>query len=193
MQTRIESVTTEDHVSKVASNPAPTTASGYSFSRAQGKCSICGSAIVQGDKFFAAVRESATGLERLDISADCWANFDRANLLAFWQATMPSATAKKKTFVDDTLLCDLFERLGDASATEGNPAKLNFRFVLGLILMRKRLLIYESTRTTSAGEIWAVRLKGREQIIDLLNPKLDDQQIAEVSGQLGEILAGEIE
>jgi hypothetical protein len=192
MRTRVEN-SKEVFVSKVASTPVPTTTSGYSLGRPQGKCSICNRDIAPGDKFFAAVREAPVGLERLDISADCWAAFDRASLLAFWQTTMPAANAKKKTFVDDALLCDLFDRLGDASTTEGNPAKLNFRFVLGLILMRKRLLIYESTRTTGSDEIWAVRLKGREQTIDLVNPRLDDQQIAEVSGQLGEILTGELE
>ena len=63
---------------------------------------------------------------------------------------MPSPQqTKKKLFVDDQVLCELFERL--ASATEA--AKLNFRFVLGLILMRKRMIVYESTRITGEGSV----------------------------------------
>ena len=69
-----------------------------------------------------------------------WAQFDKSNLLAFWQTVMPASEEKKKVFVDDEVLCTLFERL--AETTE--PSKVNFRFVLGLILMRKRLVIYES-------------------------------------------------
>lgn len=170
--------------------PAPATPSaGYSLARPLGKCSVCQSIIAPGEKFFAAVRETPIGFERLDISGDCWEKFDKPSLLAFWQATMPAATAAKpKLFVDDTVLCDLFERLSDAS----EPSKINFRFVLGLILMRKRLIAYESTHLESGQEFWSVRMKGRDQLIDLINPKLDEEQVAQVSAQLGQILSGEM-
>jgi hypothetical protein len=101
---------------------------------------------------------------------------------------MPLVEHKKKLFVDDEVLAQLFERL--AETTE--PAKLNFRFVLGLILMRKRLLVYESTRNDGSKEIWQVRLKGTETILDLLNPRLEEAQVMEVSNQLGEILSEEL-
>jgi hypothetical protein len=34
-------------------------------------------------------------------------------------------------------------------------------------------------------------MKGSDAIIDLLNPRLDEQQIAEVSAQLSSVLSGE--
>jgi hypothetical protein len=98
----------------------------------------------------AALRETATGFERLDVSMAQWPNFDRTDIIGFWQTVMPQAEQKKKLFVDDQLLCELFERL----ATTTEPAKLNFRFVLGLILMRKRMIIYETTRIEDGREIW---------------------------------------
>lgn len=161
---------------------------GYSVARAQGKCHVSGKAINPGDKFMAAVRETPLGLERLDIAPEYWDAFDKKDLLGYWHATMPEPTAKKQVFVDDAVLCELFERLAEAS----EPAKLNFRFVLGLILMRKRMLVYETTHVENEKEIWTVRLKGKDEKLDLLNPKLDEQQVAEVSTQLGEILNGEV-
>jgi hypothetical protein len=86
------------------------------------------------------------------------------------------------------VLCEIFERL--AETTE--PAKLNFRFVLGLILMRKRMIVYEDTRTEEGREIWRVRFRGRDDKLDLVNPKLDEQQVMEVSQQLSEILNEEL-
>ena len=71
------------------------------------------------------------------------------------------------------------------------PGKVNFRFVLGLVLMRKRLLTYELSHATGGQEYWRVRLKGRESSIDLVNPRLDEQQVAQVSEQLGQILSGD--
>ena len=136
----------------------------------------------------AALRETPTAMERLDVCPACWAGFDKSGLLGFWQTTMPEPTAKKPIFVDDDVLCDLFERLGDVA----EPAKLDFRFVLGLILMRKRRIAYESTRVQDQREIWSVRFKGREDLLDLVNPRLSEQQVAQVSTQLGEILNGDL-
>jgi len=168
--------------------PAPASKSGYDVPRPSGKCAVCGADIVPGDKFVAAIRETPTGFERLDINTDCWQNFDRANLLGFWQTTMPSAEEKKKLFVDDQVLCELFERLADVT----EPAKVNFRFVLGLILMRKRLIVYETTRHDDGKDVWVVRMKGKDQRLALTDPKLNEQEMTEVSQQLGQILNEEL-
>jgi hypothetical protein len=137
----------------------------------------------------AALRETPTGFERLDVCLKDWPDFDKANLIGFWKTTMPLVEQKKKLFVDDEVLGQLFERLADTT----EPAKLNFRFVLGLILMRKRMIVYENSHTDDAGrEIWQVRFKGKDQMLDLLNPKLDESQIQDVSTQLGEILNEEL-
>jgi hypothetical protein len=187
-------------VSTAAPLPVSTPGAGaYSLARPQGKCSLCGRDIAPGEKFLAVVRDGAAGLERLDLDQACWQSFDRAHSLAFWQAVMPTAAAARpKVFVDDTVLCDLFERLADGQETQSAPqpaaaeqARANFRFVLGLILMRKRLLAYESSRQQGGQEYWTVRLKGRQDLIDLANPKLNEEQVAQVSAQLGQVLNGE--
>ena len=161
---------------------------GYDVPRPLGKCAVCGRDIAAGEKFLAAVRETPEGLERIDVDPDCWPKFDQSNLLGFWQTVMRKAEEKKKVFVDDEVLCTLFERLSDAT----EPAKVNFRFVLGLILMRKRLVIYETTRHDAGRDVWVVRMKGKDERLDLVDPKLNEQQVTEVSQQLGQILNEEL-
>jgi hypothetical protein len=161
---------------------------GYSLAKAQGKCHVCGKETAAGEKLMAAVRDTPAMLERLDICPSCWEGFDRTGLLGFWQTAVPVAAAKKHVFIDDDVLCDLFERLADAA----EPAKLNFRFVLGLILMRKRRIVYESSRLENERELWSVKFRGTEQKLDLLNPRLSEQQMGEVSAQLGEILSADL-
>jgi hypothetical protein len=162
--------------------------SGYDVARPIGKCAVTGEPIVAGDKFMAALRETPQGFERVDVSMNAWPTFDHGGVVAFWQATMPAHEQKKKLFVDDEVLCDLFERLKDTT----EPPKLNFRFVLGLILMRKKMLIYDTSRSEDGKDIWEMHFKGREEKFDLLNPKLDESQMAEVSQQLGQILNEEV-
>jgi len=163
--------------------------SGYEVARPGGKCFVTGNTIEPGTRFMAALRETPQGLQRLDISMQAWPTFDRRDVLAFWQTVMPSPQqTSRKLFVDDQVLCELFERLAGAS----EPAKLNFRFVLGLILMRKRMIIYENSRVENGVEIWKVRFKGREELLDLVNPRLSEQQVMEVSQQLDQILNEEL-
>jgi len=88
----------------------------YDVPRPAGLCAVSGRAIVPGEKFSAAVRETPTGLERIDVSPEAWPGFDKARLLGFWQTVMPQPEQKaKKLFVDDDVLCTLFERLADTS------------------------------------------------------------------------------
>ncbi len=169
-------------------------AGGFDVPRPEGHCAITGRKIEPGEKLFTAIRETAERIERIDVSPEAWEGFDRANVLAFWQTTMPIHEQKKKVFVDDEVLCTLFERLADAS----EPLKVNFRFVLGLILMRKRLVVYEDGMKQGGKdgqggrEVWVVRMKGKDERLILIDPKLDEQGVAEVSQQLGEILNQEM-
>jgi hypothetical protein len=184
----MENIQTTTLQPKQEGNQAPAGKTGYSIAKAEGKCQVCGRAIAAGEKFSAALRETPAALERLDVCAGCWGGFDKAGLLGFWQTTMHPPTAKRQVFIDDDVLCDLFSRLAEAQ----EAAKLNFRFVLGLILMRKRRIVYESTHQDAGKEIWSVRFKGKEELMDLVNPRLDEQQVGEVSSQLGEILNGDL-
>jgi hypothetical protein len=161
---------------------------GYQVARPQGICHITQQTIEPGTRFMAALRETPAGFERVDISMNAWPQFDRKDVIGFWQTVMPKGEQKKKIFVDDQVLCEIFERLAE---TTESP-KLNFRFVLGLILMRKRMIVYEDTRLEDGKEIWQVRFKGRDEKLDLVNPKLDEQQVMEVSQQLSEILNEEV-
>ena len=158
------------------------------MARPMGTCAACGQKIEPESKFMAVLMETSAGFQRTDYCLNCWSTANREPVVAFWQTTMPRPEQKKKLFVDDTVLCELFERLADVR----EPAKVNFRFVLGLILMRKRLVIYETTRREGERETWAVRMKGKQEQLDLVNPRLDEAQMKEVSGQLGEILHQEL-
>lgn len=161
---------------------------GYEIARSLGRCVVCNQAIEPDQKFMAALVETPNGYQRADCSLDCWEKFDRKDVVAFWQTVMRRSEQKKKLFVDDATLCDLLVRLADVT----EPPKVAFRFVLGLILMRKRLLVYESTRKDGDREIWTMRLRGRDDTLELVDPKLDENRMKEVSEQLGQILQQEL-
>lgn len=170
------------------STAAPAKQGQYEIAKPLGKCAVSGDDIAPNSKFMAALKETPTGFERLDISLPAWESFAKSDLVAYWQAVMPEANKVKKLLVDDTVLCELFERLADVE----EPSKVSFRFVLGLILMRKRLLTYETSRHEGGKEIWTVKLKGREKSGEMVDPKLTEDQLGEVTQQIGQILNSEL-
>lgn len=162
---------------------------GYAVSKPLGKCAVTGRQIQPGEKFMAMVKETPSGLERQDFSLEAWEQADKTDALAFWQSLMPQpGVEKKKPFVDDEVLCDLFDRLSETT----EPTKRQFRFVLGLILMRKRLLTYEASEIRNGIEHWQVRLKGRDARLEMENLRLTEEQIQGVSQQLGQIMNEEL-
>jgi len=166
------------------SSSAPTKQAAYDIGKPLGLCSVTQQPIEPDSKFVAVLRETPTGLERLDISLPAWDQFDKTDLLAFWQTVMPQPNKTRKLLVDDTVLCELFERLADVE----EPAKLSFRFVLGLILLRKRLLTYDCTQHDGGRDVWVVKLKGRTDTLKMIDPHLTEDQVGDVSQQLGQIL-----
>jgi hypothetical protein len=54
--------------------------------------------------------------------------------------------------------------------------------------MRKRRLKYDATKMDGDREIWCLRVTGDTEIVDVVNPHLDEDQIEQLSSQIGQIL-----
>ena len=148
-----------------------------------GQCYGTGRKIQYGEEYFGALVETAEGLQRRDFCADYWEK-ERPDAFCHWRTRLPHPDQKKQIFVDDEMLLAFFDRL----ARETEQEKINFRFVLALILMRKRRLKYDSSRMDNDKEIWRLRFAGDKQTVEVINPHLDDEQIEQLSSQIGQIL-----
>ncbi len=146
----------------------------------------------------------ALDMQRLDFCPECWAAGRRPGgataLISFWKTAVPDAGKKRRPVVDDHVLLDLFNTLEGREAA--SDAQL--RFVLALLLMRKKLLKYDGVaqaRTSggdtgaeagamSAPEIWRMLPRQGPPVL-VANPDLSPEQIGEVSEQLSAVLAAE--
>lgn len=203
----------------------------YEIPRTSGVCASSGRELTPGESYYAALVElpegqaeakleaadskdkstealRALGLCRIDVSLEAWAGGYRPDgLFGYWKSTVPLPNEKKKLFVDDAVLMNLLERL--AEATE--PDRLAFRYVLALILMRKKLLRYDGNILREAevdGQTveqtwWKLTPKldlskgplgkwNPEAMLEVLDPKLDETRVEQVMQQLGEILQAEL-
>ena len=90
------------------------------------------------------------------------------------------------------MLLDLFEHL----AASDQPRQRAFRYVLALLLVRRRILVYEGQQSSSEGPVMRVREKRLAAetpapIVDVPDPGLDDETTAAVIEQLGEVIGAD--
>lgn len=85
-------------------------------------------------------------LDRLDFSARAWEGGARApedrKVFATWRTVAHEPGRKADAVISADGLLDLFEQLADAE----EPRRVAFRYVLALLLMRKRQLEYVGSR-----------------------------------------------
>lgn len=148
-----------------------------------GECSGTGRQIEPGEEYFGALVEGEQGLERRDYGVEYWEK-EKPEVFCFWKTKLADPDEKKELFVSDEMLMAFFERL----ASETDQEKLNFRFVLALVLMRKRRLKYDATKMDDGKEIWSLRVVGQKEPVEVANPHLDDEQIELLTSQIGQIL-----
>jgi hypothetical protein len=165
----------------------------YPVARSTGRCASSGNAFAEGDPFVAVLveRDGQPGLERQDFAAQAWEQGARPQpplrMFGFWRGTFTPHETKKQPLLGDAELLDLFEELAAAS----EPKQVTFRYILALLLVRRRVLRVVSTRPgvmmvvpRGAGDA------GREPLA-VMDPGLDDQAIADAIEQLGQVVATE--
>lgn len=167
------------------------TGNNYEIGRRTGVCATTGRPLAPGETYVAALVEKSPeegeGLDRLDYTTQAWESSPRPErLFAFWRAVVSTDQDNKPRFIDDESLLGLFEQLDGAT----DPKRLAFRFVLSLILIRKRLLVHAGARgkTMLVQEkltgIGSVARQASAPMIEVIDPGLDEATIAEVTQQL---------
>ena len=185
------------------------TGTAYETGRPTGVCAATGRPLDVGERFVAVLVEPKAGaggtvgghagLDRLDFSVAAWDDGRRpeGEVFAFWRSVVAAPGARKRQLVDDAALVDLFEQLD--GATEGR--KVAFRYLLALVLVRKRLLHMEGTRTRDGSSVLLVRAKGAAlpperggdgpALIEVVDPGLDARAMKEGTEELSAILLGD--
>ena len=158
----------------------------YEIGKSAGRCFGCQCELPADQPFHSAVFEQSAGFDRRDFCAACWQG-SPAGAFCHFRTRLPAREPRRRLLVDDAILLEFFQRLGEHP---NDPVKRDFRFVLMLILLRKRVLRYDRTLREADGEHWQVRLVRDGTLHRVLNPQLDDERIALLSGELGAVLAG---
>ncbi len=115
----------------------------YEIQRCSRRCAATEREFAPGEEFFSVLIAEGAELRRLDYCTEAWKG-PPENATGWWRSRMPSPTQRQMHWAPNDVMLHLFEEL------ENQPDRADMRFVLALLLVRRRVL-REDDRTKDEG------------------------------------------
>lgn len=150
-------------------------------------CAATGRELTPGERIVSVLTDENGTLVRRDYAPDGWPGPPPA-AVAHWYGKVPAADTPRRPAVNEPLLFDCFDHL--AGQTE--PTKVNFRYVVALLLMRrKRLKFEDAKRAADGGEVLVVRDTRSGKRVEVPDPRLTEAEIESVQNEVFQVLGWE--
>lgn len=150
-------------------------------------CEGCRRSFEPGETIQAYLYEWPEGYQRRDYCATCQPP-DAAFAIGSWKTRRPEPVAKKAPTFDRQGIYRFFEQLEEADT----PEKRQLRFVLALLLWRKKLLKLDRSETGDGVETWHFVVARTDVTHAVTRPELDEEELERLGSQLEALLAGEV-
>jgi hypothetical protein len=147
------------------------------------RCAVTGRELQPGERFFSVLLDEDRQFVRRDYSQEAWQGAP-PGAVSFWTGHVLAATDKQKPRFDDELLEDCFQRLEGQS----EPGRVNFRYVVALLLMRRRRFRFETTVMEDGIEKMMLRCMRTGSKYEVVNPRLSDDEMAQVQDEVFNVL-----
>ena len=115
----------------------------FEIRRCARRCAKTDREFQQGETFYSALVAEGAEVVRYDYCREAWEG-PPPSAIGWWRTELGEATAKKYLAPNDVIL-DFFQQLA------GRPDKDDFRYVLTLLMIRRRIVRLEETETDEQG------------------------------------------
>lgn len=150
------------------------------------RCCVTGRELQPGERYYAVLLEENGKFVRKDFSVEAWHGAPEG-AFSFWMGHLAPPQSKRRQPIDDEMLMECFQRL------EGQlePNRLRFRYVVALLLMRRRRLRLEKTEQDGGQEVLSMRCTRSGARHAVVNPGLTDEELATVQDDVFQALGWE--
>lgn len=162
----------------------------------QAKCELTGDAFEDGQKFYTCIFEDPTDPEsesfiRRDYAVESWEKVrgdDSQAPFSFWKSTYkaPVVTVDKKALADTSA-----EGMLQRFVEEDDPKTENARYILALMLERKKVLVPTDIKETETRKLLFYRYELTGDVVVVADPGLKLDEIEAVQSEVGALLAEE--
>lgn len=150
------------------------------------RCTATGRELRPGERYFSVLLEVNHHLVRQDFSCEAWQG-PPPGTYSFWTGRVPAADEKRRPPIDDELLVECLERLEGQTDQE----KMQFRYVIALLLIRRKRLRLEEVATREGRETLVMRCPRSRQKYEVPNPGLTPERMTAVQDEVFRVLGWE--
>ena len=169
----------------------------FEVQRCTRRCAATDRALEPGDVCYSVLEISGADVIRKDFSAQGW-NGAPEGAFGWWKSRVPEPTAKKIKLAPNEVLLELFDQLAD------RPEQADLRYVLTLLLVRRRVLRVDVTNDEADDEPRDATSNSDEETMVVYCPKRDasyevlvampsGKRIDGIQQQLSELLISGVE
>lgn len=154
----------------------------YEIQRCTRRCAVTDRELKPGETFYAVlVAENAT-LTRHDYSPEAWQG-PPEGAVGWWKSQVPSPDARRMHWAPNDVMLQLFDEL------EHQPERQDMRYVLALLLVRRRVMrLEEEARQEDGSETLVLYCPRRETTYQVPAVMPDESRINEIQQELSGLL-----
>ncbi len=154
----------------------------YEVQRCTRRCAHSGRELQPGETFYSTLTAESAEVVRRDYSVEAWQG-PPSGVLGWWKSHMPQRDARKMHFAPNDVMLDLLESF------ESQPARQDMRYVLALLLIRRRVVRLEDTEQDETGrEISVLYCPRREATYRVPTVMPGAGRIVEIQEELSRLL-----
>jgi hypothetical protein len=155
----------------------------YQFQAHTRRCAASGRTLRPGERYFSVLLDEGGKLIRQDFASEAWQGPPR-EAFSFWSGKVPPEEEGRVSRIDDDALVDCFLRLEG----EQDPARINFRYVAALLLMRRKRFKFEEALKEGEQEILCLRCTRTQTLYRVINPHLTEEEMGAVQEEVFKVL-----
>lgn len=156
-------------------------AEAWHIARSTRTCAKTGEEIPPEVPYYSALVETdEEGWTRRDYSADAWPEVDTSGFFSYWKNKGYSPRQDKRPPVDYDRMLDFFDAL-EGSDERG---KQMLRYVIALVLVRRRRLRLDDMSRTDKGDRLVVYDRRREATLEIIAPEATREDLEKTQEQL---------
>lgn len=145
-------------------------------------CAATGREFAPGEEFYSALMPQGAEVVRQDYSVDAWQG-PPADAIGWWKSQMPTPQSNRAQWAPNDVMLHLFDELAD------DPQKQDMRYVLALLLVRRRVFRMEETEEGEAGgEEMVLYCPRRDATYHVPETPPREERVAEIQAELGGLL-----
>lgn len=116
----------------------------FEIQRCTRHCMVTGRELKPGEEYYTVLMDDGGQWRRLDYAIEAWQG-PPDDCVAWWRARIPPSSGTRKQWAPDDIMLHCFEEL------VGDAQRADFRYVLALLMMRRRILRLEATERMPDG------------------------------------------